>query len=177
MQYIGLCIIMLPVIDPVEIRVGILLKSRGLTVGTVESATGGLIAHRLTGVAGSSDYYLGSIVSYSNDIKSRVVGVKAASIDRYGAVSATVAEQMASGGRKLLNVDICLSDTGVAGPGGGTDRKPVGLFYLGLSCKEGSFSRSHVFTGDRSINKQSAAEAALQWLEDYLTGKWSPGLS
>ena len=168
---------MLSVNDTLEERIGILLKDRGLTVGTVESATGGLISHRLTGVAGSSDYYLGSIVSYSNDVKSRVVGVKTDSISRYGAVSATVAEQMADGGRALLKVDICLSDTGIAGPGGGSARKPVGLFYLGLACKQGTFSRKHIFHGDRTLNKQAAAQVALQWLEDYLTGKWVPGLS
>jgi nicotinamide-nucleotide amidase len=168
---------MLPVMNTLEERIGTLLIERGLTVGTVESATGGLISHRLTGVPGSSDYYLGSIISYSNEIKTGIVGVKLSGIARYGAVSATVARQMAGGGRKLLGVDICLSDTGIAGPGGGSAHKPIGLFYLGFACKEGTFSRKHVFTSDRAMNKQAAAEAALQWLEDYLSAKWVPGLS
>jgi nicotinamide-nucleotide amidase len=169
---------MLPMMNTLEERIGTMLVKRGLTVGTVESATGGLISHRLTGIPGSSDYYLGSIISYSNEIKTGIVGVKSASIARYGAVSATVARQMAGSGRRLLSVDICLADTGIAGPGGGgSANKPVGLFYLGLACKEGTFSRKHVFTGDRTMNKQAAAEAALQWLEDYLAGKWVPGLS
>jgi nicotinamide-nucleotide amidase len=168
---------MLPVMNTLEEHIGTLLIERGLTVGTVESATGGLISHRLTGVPGSSDYYLGSIISYSNEIKTGIVGVKSSGIARYGAVSATVAKQMARGGRRLLGVDICLADTGIAGPGGGSAKKPVGLFYIGLACKEGTFSRKHVFTGDRAMNKQAAADAALLWLEEYLSGKWVPGLS
>ena len=168
---------MLPVMNTLEERIGTLLVEHDLTVGTVESATGGLISHRLTGVPGSSDYYLGSIISYSNEIKTGIVGVKTDSIARYGAVSATVAKQMAGGGRRLFGVDICLADTGIAGPGGGSANKPVGLFYLGFACKEGTFSRKHIFTGDRAMNKQAAAETALKWLEDYLSKKWVPGLS
>ncbi len=81
-----------------------------------------------------------------------------------------VAEEMAEGGRKILAVDICLADTGIAGPGGATSRKPVGLFYLGLSHQGGTYSQRHIFRGDREQNKRSAAEAALKWLKEYLRG-------
>ena len=121
--------------------VGVQLRKRGLTIGTVESATGGLISHLLTNVSGSSDYYRGSVVAYSNEIKTNVVGVKAAAIEKSGAVSAIVAEQMASGGRNILGVDICIADTGIAGPTGATPGKPVGLFFLGLAHAGGIHSR------------------------------------
>ncbi len=154
--------------DSLSQEVGNLLRKKGLTLGTVESATGGLISHLITNVPGSSDYYMGSVISYSNEIKVRVVGVKETTLKEYGAVSYQVAEEMAAGGRKLLGVDICLADTGIAGPGGATEGKPVGLFYIGMSHKGGTFSRKHIFRGNREQNKQQAAEAALGWLKEYL---------
>ena len=155
----------------IEFEIGELLRQKRLTLGVVESATGGLISHRLTNVPGSSDYYKGSVTSYSNEIKMKVVGVKAETLKKYGAVSSQVAEEMASGGRRLLNVDICIADTGIAGPGGATAGKAVGLFYIGMATGEGVFSRKHGFHGKRETNKQSAAEAALGWLKEYLGGK------
>lgn len=152
-----------------EQEVGDLLRSKGLMLGVVESATGGLISHLITSVPGSSDYFKGSITAYSNEIKIKIVGVKADTIAQYGAVSHQVAEEMALEGRKALVVDICLADTGIAGPGGATVGKPVGLFYLGLAHDGGTFSRKHIFTGDREQNKRSAAESALSWLKGYLT--------
>jgi len=151
-----------------EQEVGKLLRQKGLTLGVVESATGGLISHRITNVPGSSDYYKGSVTAYSNEVKIKVVGVREDTINRYGAVSSEVAEEMAQGGRKILAADICLTDTGVAGPTGATPEKPVGIFYIGLSHKGGTFSRKHNFHGEREQNKQSAAEAALSWLKEYL---------
>ena len=151
-----------------EEKIGSLLRQKGLTLGVVESATGGLISHRLTNVPGSSDYYKGSVTAYSNEAKVSVVGVKKETIDQYGSVSSQVAEEMADGGRKVLGVDICLADTGIAGPSGATSGKPVGLFYLGLSHQGGTYSRKHNFQGDREQNKQSTAEAALGWLKEYL---------
>ena len=147
---------------------GKLLRQRGLTLGVVESATGGLISQMITAVPGSSDYYQGSVTSYSNRVKTDVVGVKKDTLAEYGAVSPQVAEEMAAGGRKLLGVDICLSDTGIAGPGGATPDKEVGFFYLGLAHSGGAFSREHVFSGDRQQNRQAAAETALEWLKEYL---------
>ncbi len=148
---------------------GNLLRQKGLTLGLVESATGGLVSHRITNIPGSSDYFKGSVTAYSNETKIKVVGVSEATINQYGAVSPQVAEEMAEGGKKILGTDICLADTGIAGPGGATPVKPVGLFYIGLSHGERTYSRKHNFQGDREQNKQSAAEAALGWLKDYLT--------
>ena len=149
-------------------EVGNLLRQKGLTLGVVESATGGLISHLITNVPGSSDYYKGSVTAYSNAVKTKVVGVKEDTINKYGAVSYQVAEEMAQGGRRLLASDICLADTGIAGPGGATPEKPVGLFYIGLSHQSGTYSQKHSFQGDREQNKRSAAEAALGWLKEYL---------
>ena len=154
----------------IEQEIGDMLRQRGMTLGMVESATGGLISHRITNVPGSSDYYKGSVTAYSNEAKIRVVGVKKETIDRYGAVSARVAEEMAERGRKLLAVDVCIADTGIAGPGGATPEKPAGLFYLGLSHQGRTYSQKHHFTGNREQNKQDAAEAALKWLKEYLSG-------
>ncbi len=151
-----------------EQEVGNLLRRKKLTLGLVESATGGLISHLITNILGSSHYYKGSVTAYSNEVKVKVVGVREETINRYGAVSCQVAEEMAEGGRRVLAVDICLADTGIAGPGGATPEKPVGLFYLGLSHQAGTYSRKHIFQGDRKQNKHSAAEAALDWLKEYL---------
>jgi len=141
---------------------------KSLTLGTVESATGGRIADRITNVAGSSDYFKGSIVSYSNEVKIALIRVKKATIENYGAVSEQTALEMAQCGRKLLDVDICVSDTGIAGPSGGTPEKPVGLFYLGLAARDKSLIQKHVFPGNREKNKRDATEAALNMLKQYL---------
>ena len=152
-----------------EQEMGNLLRGKGLTLGIVESATGGLISHLITNVPGSSDYYKGSVIAYSNEAKIKLVGVKEDTINKYGAVSSQVAEEMAQGGRRILAVDICLADTGIAGPSGATPEKPVGLFYIGLSHQAGSYSQKHNFQGNREQNKRQAAEAALAWLKEYLT--------
>lgn len=151
-----------------EQEVGNLLRQKGLTLGVVESATGGLISHLITNVSGSSDYYKGSITAYSNEIKIKVARVKADTINKYGAVSHQVAEEMAEGGRRVLAADICLADTGIAGPTGAKPGKPVGLFYIGLSHPGGTYSQKHCFQGNREQNKHTAAEAALGWLKEYL---------
>ena len=146
-----------------------LLRQKGLTLGIVESATGGLISHLITNVPGSSDYYKGSVTAYSNEVKIKVVGVKEDTINRYGAVSPEVAEEMALRGRRILASDICLADTGIAGPAGATPGKPVGLFYIGLAHQAGTYSQKHNFHGNREQNKHRAAEAALSWLKECLT--------
>lgn len=152
----------------IEYEIGDLLRKKGLTLGTVESATGGLISHLITNVAGSSDYFKGSIVSYANETKTSVAGVKASTLKKYGAVSAQVAEEMAKGGRKVLNVDICVADTGIAGPGGATPGKSVGLFYIGLSYRGGTYTRKYEFQGTREENKRRAALKALEWVREIL---------
>jgi PncC family amidohydrolase len=157
-----------------EVEIARLIKEyqattgKSLTIGAVESATGGRIADRITNVPGSSDYFKGSVVAYSNEVKIALLGVKKATIENYGAVSEQTALEMARGGRKLLDVDICVADTGIAGPSGATPEKPVGVFYLGLAAKDESLSQKHVFQGNREKNKRDAAEAALNMLKQYL---------
>ncbi len=151
-----------------EEETGNLLRQKRLTLGIVESATGGLISHLITNIPGSSDYYRGSVTAYSNEVKIKVVGVKEDTINKYGAVSHQVAEEMAQGGRKILAADICLADTGIAGPSGASPGKPLGLFYIGLSHQAGTCSQKHYFQGNREQNKRRAAEVALVWLKEYL---------
>ena len=139
-----------------------------LTIGTVESATGGRIADRITNVPGSSDYFKGSVVAYSNEAKFDIVGVRKETIENYGAVSSQTAIEMAQGGRKLLNVCVCISDTGIAGPLGGSPKKPVGLFYLGLAVENEVLSQEHIFSGNREENKEKATEASLSMLKQHL---------
>jgi nicotinamide-nucleotide amidase len=141
---------------------------KSLTIGAAESATGGRIADRITNVPGSSDYFKGSVVAYSNEVKIALLGVKQATIENYGAVSEQTALEMAQGGRELLDVDLCVSDTGIAGPSGDTPGKPVGLFYLGLAAEDESLSQKHTFPGNREKNKRDASEAVLNMLKQYL---------
>jgi PncC family amidohydrolase len=142
-----------------------------MTLALAESCTGGLIAHRVTEVPGSSDYFLGGIVSYSNDIKERVLGVQQTTLLRYGAVSEGAALEMARGGRRVCRADVALAVTGVAGPGGGTPEKPVGLVYVALAAPDGEWVERHVWDGDRQENKGRSAEAALDLLRRYLEGR------
>lgn len=154
-----------------EEEIGILLKEYRLTIAVAESATGGTISDLLTNVSGSSDYFKGSVVSYDNDIKAGVLGVRRETLEKFGAVSPQVAEEMAEGIRKLMDTDIGLSDTGIAGPKGATPSKPVGLFYIGLSSQQGVQVKEYLFQGDRIGNKQSAATEALRLLSEYLLKK------
>ena len=151
-----------------EQEIGNLLSGKGLSLAVVESATGGLISHLLTNVSGSSGYFKGGVTAYSNEAKINVIGVRENTINRHGAVSPETAVEMAQGGRRVLGSDICLSDTGIAGPGGETPEKPVGLFFIGLSHKSGTESRKYIFPGSRESNKRDAASAALNWLKEYL---------
>lgn len=155
--------------EPLEVVVGKLMRERKLTLAVAESCTGGLIMHRLTNVAGSSAFLLGGIVAYAYEAKVKLLGVKQDELLRHGAVSEIVASQMARGVRDALAADISLSVTGIAGPGGGTPEKPVGLTYLALNA--GTFERvvRRVWDQDREGNKQCSAEAALGLLFDYLT--------
>jgi PncC family amidohydrolase len=149
-------------------RAGELLRSQGLAVATAESATGGLIAALITEIPGSSDYFRGGVVAYANEVKEAVLGVDKAVLEEYGAVSPQVARAMAEGVRRLLVADIGLSDTGIAGPTGATPTKPVGLFYLGLATPEGTEVQELRLEGDRQVNRQAAAVAALTMLIAYL---------
>ncbi len=137
-----------------------LLKEKKLTVSTAESCTGGLLSSQITALPGSSEVYLGSVISYSNECKEKILGVPAGMLEEHGAVSAEVAEQMALGVRKLTGSDIGISITGIAGPDGGTPFKPVGLVFIAIANAEGVKRHKYVFNGDReTIRYRSAAEA------------------
>lgn len=138
------------------------------TIATAESATAGSIADRLTDIPGASDYVVGGIVAYSNDAKMRLLGVRGSTLRDHGAVSAEVACEMAEGGRRMLGADVCVSDSGIAGPGGATPAKPIGLFYMALATSTGCEVHEFRFHGDRAGNKQAALEAGLTLLRDYL---------
>ena len=149
-------------------QVGARLIAQGLTIASAESCTGGLIGHLLTNISGSSAYVLGGVIAYSNEVKQQLLKVSEATLIQYGAVSEATAREMAEGLRDLLGVDLALSVTGIAGPGGGTDEKPVGLTYIGLATPEGTTVKHFVWPHDRVANKQASAEAALQMALDYL---------
>jgi nicotinamide-nucleotide amidase len=148
----------------IEELVGELLRSKGLTVGTAESCTGGAIAALLTSVAGSSDYFKGSVVAYSNEVKRNVLCVPSEDIERHGAVSRTVVEQMALGALKVLGCDYAIATSGIAGPGGGTPEKPVGTIWIALAKKGKVISKEYHFTTIREQNITRAAHVALTML-------------
>ena len=140
----------------------------GLTVATAESCTGGLIAHAITEIAGSSGYFRGGIVAYGDEVKRSQLGVSPDIIAAHGAVSAQVARAMASGARIRLGSDVAVSVTGISGPGGGTDAKPVGLTYVAVADARGVDVRRFVWIGDRKGNKRASAAAALELLLERL---------
>lgn len=148
--------------ERLEARVGQVLRAHGWMIGAAESCTGGLVMHRLTNIAGSSDYVMGGVVAYSNTVKQALLKVEAAALAAYGAVSEIVAAQMATGARALLRVEVAVSVTGIAGPGGGTPEKPVGLVYIGVAGPgDLVVVQRHVWSGDREAIKATSAEAAL----------------
>ncbi|MCU0499374.1 MAG: CinA family protein [Anaerolineae bacterium] len=152
-----------------EQQIGDALLKRGWTLATAESCTGGLIAHRLTNIPGSSAYYIGSIIAYDNRIKQQFLTISEDLLIRYGAVSEPVAVQMAIAACDLFKTDLALSVTGIAGPGGSTPDKPVGLTYIALAGRTGLIgSQRFIWTFDREGNKQASAEAALQLLLENL---------
>jgi nicotinamide-nucleotide amidase len=144
-----------------EEELGDRLRAADRTVASAESATGGLIGHRLTSVSGSSDYYEGSVVAYSNRVKREVLSVPASLFEEYGAVSEPVAVQMAMGVREQLGVDVGVATTGIAGPTGGTPEKPVGTVWLGYADEHRTRAVQRHFVEDRSLNKDLFATAAL----------------
>ena len=144
------------------------LRSKGLVMGTAESCTGGRIANMVTLVAGSSDYFVGGVVSYSNEVKHNVLGVSEDSLRLYGAVSREVVEQMAQGAIRTLGCDCSVATSGVAGPGGGSPEKPVGTVWIAAALKEQVVSHCYHFGTVRAENIQSAADAALTMLLELL---------
>ncbi|MDD5556740.1 MAG: nicotinamide-nucleotide amidohydrolase family protein [bacterium] len=149
--------------------VGELLRRRARTLAVAESCTGGLVSHMITQAPGSSGYFLGGIVAYANDAKVSLLGVRASTLERRGAVSGETAAEMAAGARRAFGADIGLAATGIAGPGGGSEEKPVGLVYIAVAAGRGRpLVRRCRFTGGRAIVKERAAAAALALLARLL---------
>lgn len=159
--------------DSMESVIGKLLLEQRLTLAVAESCTGGLIAHRLTNVSGSSNYFRGGVCAYHNSVKTELLGVEPAILQKNGAVSSETAGIMAKGVRRLLQADVGLSTTGIAGPTGGTPAKPVGLVYVGLALGDEVTVQRFNFHRDRLTNKQLFAQAALDQLHRKLQGRSS----
>ena len=151
-----------------EYEAGRLLHERGFTLAVAESCTGGLVGHRLTNVPGSSEYFVGGVIAYSYEAKVKLLGVSWDTLNTFGAVSRETVIEMARGVKKLLDVDIAVSISGIAGPGGGTLDKPVGTTWIGLSANDGEWAFEFHFDGDREQNKASSTDAALQVILDCL---------
>lgn len=145
-------------------QLGSVLGARRLTLATAESCTGGLVGALITAVPGSSTYYVGGVIGYANEAKMALLGVSPAILAEHGAVSAAAARAMALGVRDRLDADLAVSVTGVAGPGGGTAQKPVGLVYIGLVWAHDVAVRHHRFQGDRAAIRAAAASTALEWV-------------
>lgn len=154
---------------PSEHLIGARLTTIGETLATAESCSGGLIAHRLTNVPGSSAYFRGGVVAYSNDLKMVLLGVEKVDLQRHGAVSAQVAQAMAEGARQRLMAAWGLGVTGIAGPGGGTVEKPVGLVYIAVAGPGGTVVIENRFEGSREEIKAATAERALALLLEQIS--------
>ena len=150
--------------EVLEVVLGAALREKKATIALAESCTGGLISHRITNVPGSSAYFERGIVAYSNQAKVDHLGVSEKILNDYGAVSSETAMAMASGIRKAANATFGLAVTGIAGPGGGTPEKPVGLVYIAIASLDGTEVSNFRFSGDRAGIKVKTAEAALKWL-------------
>ncbi|GAB4369832.1 MAG: competence/damage-inducible protein A [Calditrichia bacterium] len=148
--------------EELEAVVGRLLRERQMTIAVAESITGGLIQDMITRVPGSSAYFMGGMVTYSNESKMKFLEVTAESLQQFGSVSEAVAREMATGVRQAVETDIGVSTTGIAGPTGSTPQKPIGLVYIGVAREEHTIVRKFLFGSDREINKQRAAQAALE---------------
>ncbi len=160
----------MPCVADVEKATGTLLHQNKQTLAIAESCTGGLISHRMTNIAGSSAYLLGGVVAYAYAIKTQLLKVKQNTLDQFGAVSAQTALEMAHGVREIMQADIGIATTGIAGPDGGTAEKPVGTVWIALATASGAWAFGFCWDGDRTANKQYSADAALNLLHLYLTG-------
>ncbi len=154
--------------ETLEKIVGVLLSMRKKTIALAESCTGGLISHRLTNVPGSSHYFQGALVAYSNAVKINILQVPLKTLEEFGAVSREVAEAMARGIRKISGVNLGLAITGIAGPGGRGERKPVGLVYIAMAVNDDISTEEHHFSGGRETIKLKASQAALDMVRRYL---------
>ncbi|MFZ4581979.1 MAG: competence/damage-inducible protein A [Paludibacter sp.] len=154
---------------PLEVLIGKVLKEKKMTIATAESCTGGNIAHKITEIAGSSDYFKGSVVAYDNNVKMQVLRVNPNTLNNEGAVSAQVVEEMAVGVRKLMHTDIAITTSGIAGPSGGSDEKPVGLVWIGISTPEITTSRMFQFGKKRIENIERSTQSAFLFLLEILS--------
>lgn len=161
---------MQPTDDALEVMVGQLLEVRNLTLAVAESCTGGLIGHRFTNVPGSSGYFRGAVIAYANDVKESLLGVRSKTLAEHGAVSEQTAREMAAGVREAVSADVGVSVTGIAGPGGGTGEKPVGLVFVALVAEDVQRAEKHLFRGNRWTNKMHSADAVFRLLQSYLEG-------
>lgn len=146
------------------------LTKNGKTLATSESCTGGLLGDRITRVPGSSAYFLGGVIAYANDVKERLLGVQKETMIAYGAVSEETALEMARGVRRVLKADYGLSITGIAGPGGGSPEKPVGLTWVAVSGPEGDRAAKYIYQSDREGNKNAAVDSVLELLLELIDG-------
>ena len=157
-------------VDSLEQVVGNGLREHGITLAVAESCTGGLLSKRITDLPGASDYYLGGVCSYSNDAKMKLLGVKKETLDEFGAVSAQTAEEMAAGAAKALGADIGVGITGIAGPGGATEDKDVGLVYISVYFKGELITRKTNSSLGRDRVRNQAASTALDLIRRKLQG-------
>ena len=154
--------------ESLEIRLGQLFESSDLWLAVTESSTGGLLGHLITNVPGSSRYFKGGVIAYANEVKEDVLGVSSQTLDTFGAVSKETVIEMARGVRRVLESDIGVAISGIAGPDGGTDEKPVGTTVIGMSALEKETTKKFVFKGERMDIKTQAAQAAMQLVVDFL---------
>lgn len=157
--------------ETLEKVIGQLLLQQGKTFGTAESCTGGYVAHLITSVAGASDYFPGTVVSYSNELKIKLLGVSPETLGQHGAVSEQTVREMAQGALTALGVDVALAISGIAGPGGGTPDKPVGTVWMAVADKNRTLSQKHVFGRDRVKNIQMSGTYALNFVRKFLLGQ------
>lgn len=148
-----------------------ILTERGLTISAAESCTGGRVSDRITDVSGSSEYFLGGVVAYSNETKISILGVDRKSLSDHGAVSREVAAEMAAGCRRAFDSDIAVSTTGIAGPTGGTESKPVGLVWFSIADDDRTATEQKIFNGDRDSIKEQASGHALALVLRFLDEK------
>lgn len=153
-------------LDELALRVIEIFREKGLSLALAESCTGGMIAETITNVAGASDIFYGSAVTYVNSAKEHILGVARETLEKHGAVSSECAEEMACGARRVYGADIAMSVTGIAGPGGGSEAKPVGTVWFGLATKDGAETFRRRFDGDRAAVRRQTVEEVLRRLSE-----------
>ncbi len=153
-------------LDELASRVIEIFREKGLSLALAESCTGGMIAETVTNVAGASDIFYGSAVTYVNSAKEHILGVARETLEKHGAVSSECAEEMACGARRVYGADVAMSVTGIAGPGGGSEAKPVGTVWFGLATKDGAETFRRRFDGDRAAVRRQTVEEVLRRLAE-----------